>query len=89
MNSEIWREKFGSEHSHSPMRQFEFEFQKVHTTQRLWKVPDPELRARLRKAIAKKITSGYAKFLEDNRATTTPRVTPQELDEMVQEIFEG
>ena len=74
---------------YSPLRQFEFEFQKVHTTQRLWKVPDPELRARLRKAIAKKITSGYAKFLEDNRAATTPRVTPQELDEMVQEIFEG
>ncbi|RLN13024.1 hypothetical protein C2845_PM09G24990 [Panicum miliaceum] len=52
---------------YSPLRQFEFEFHKVYTAQRLWKVPDPELRARLRKAIAKKITSGYAKFLEDNQ----------------------
>ncbi|KAG2599897.1 hypothetical protein PVAP13_5KG488500 [Panicum virgatum] len=74
---------------YSPLRQFEMEFQKVYANQRLWKVPDPELRARLRKAIARKITSGYAKFLEDNRATATPRVTPGELDERLQEIFEG
>jgi hypothetical protein len=36
---------------YSPLPQFEFEFHKVYSAQKLWKVPDPELRGRLRKAI--------------------------------------
>ncbi|CAD6338193.1 unnamed protein product [Miscanthus lutarioriparius] len=67
---------------------FEFEFHKVYRTQRFWKVPDPELRGRLRKAITNKVTSGLKKFLEDKNVTT-PRITPQELEDMLQELFEG
>ncbi|CAN6162616.1 unnamed protein product [Urochloa humidicola] len=73
---------------YSPLPRFELEFQKVYTSQKMWKVPDPEMRARLRKAIANKITSGFTKFLQDN-SDTTPRVTPGELEEMLQELFEG
>ncbi|KAF8659581.1 hypothetical protein HU200_058334 [Digitaria exilis] len=72
----------------SPMSKFESEFQKTYSTQKLWKVPDPKLRKKLRKAITEKIISGYTKFIEDNRVTTL-RVSPQEIKEMLQELFEG
>ncbi|CAD6335321.1 unnamed protein product [Miscanthus lutarioriparius] len=49
---------------------FESELQKTYTTQKLWKVPDPELRTRLRTAIIDKIIPVYTKYVEDNK---TPR----------------
>jgi hypothetical protein len=48
---------FGRKYSLLP--KFEFEFQKTYTTQKLWKVPDPELKKTLRKAIIEKITRLY------------------------------
>jgi hypothetical protein len=42
------------------------------------------MRARLRKAIANMITTTL-----NSDTTTTPRVTPGELEEMLQELFEG
>lgn len=72
----------------SALTQFEFEFHKVYRAQRFWKVPDPELRGKLRRAIANKVTSGLKKFLDDKKVTT-PRITPQELVDMLQELFEG
>ncbi|WVZ78410.1 hypothetical protein U9M48_026123 [Paspalum notatum var. saurae] len=38
---------------------FEAEFHKMYTTQKLWKVPDPELRTNLRIAVIDKIIPGY------------------------------
>jgi hypothetical protein len=73
---------------YSPLPQFEFEFHKVYSAQKLWKVPDPELRGRLRKAIANKVTSGLNRFME-GKNVTTPRVIPQQLEDMLQELFEG
>jgi len=72
----------------SPLPKFEFEFQKTYSTQKLWKVPDPELRKNLRRAITEKINSGYTKYIEDNNVTTL-KFTPQNLQEMLQELFEG
>jgi DNA-binding Lrp family transcriptional regulator len=54
----------------------------------LWKVPDPEMRKRLRKAITEKIISGYTKYIEDNNVITL-RSTTHNLEEMLQELFEG
>ena len=59
---------FGKYYSLLP--KFEFEFQKMYTTQKLWKVPDPEMRKRLRKAITEKIISGYTKYTVDNNVIT-------------------
>ncbi|CAD6338261.1 unnamed protein product [Miscanthus lutarioriparius] len=73
---------------YSPLPKFESEFQKTYTTQKLWKVPDPELRKMLREAIIEKIIPVYRKYIEDNNVTT-PKFTPQELEEMLQELFEG
>lgn len=72
----------------SALSNFESEFQKTYTTQKLWKVPDPGLRKSLRKAIIKKIMSSYTQYLDDNNITT-PRVAPYELEERLQELFEG
>ncbi|KAL6603338.1 hypothetical protein ACP70R_043699 [Stipagrostis hirtigluma subsp. patula] len=72
---------------YSPLLKFESEFQKTYSAQKLWKVPDPNLRRKLRQAIIEKVTSGLTEHLEDNNITT-PGFTPQELEEMLQELFE-
>ena len=59
---------FGKNYSLLP--KFQSEFQKMYTTQKLWKVPDPEMRKRLRKAITEKIISGYTKYTVDNNVIT-------------------
>ena len=46
------------------------------------------LRKRLREAIIDKVVSGFTKCLEDNSRITLG-VTPQEVAEMLQELFEG
>ncbi|CAN6192372.1 unnamed protein product [Urochloa humidicola] len=73
---------------YSPLHQFESKFQKTCATQKLWKVPYPGLRKKLREAIIDKIVPGYTKYIEGNKKTT-PKFTPQNLEEMLQELFEG
>ncbi|CAN6173665.1 unnamed protein product [Urochloa humidicola] len=73
---------------YSPLAKFKLEFQKTSTAQMLWKVPDPELKRMLRKAIIDKVNSGFTKYMEDYNIIT-PKVTPQELEETLQQIFEG
>lgn len=73
---------------YSPLAKFQLEFQKTSTVQKLWKVPDPELRGRLRKAIIEKVSSGFTKYLEDYNVNS-PRVTSQELEETLKELIEG
>ncbi|CAN6181607.1 unnamed protein product [Urochloa humidicola] len=74
--------------STSPLPKFESEFRKTYATQKLWKVPDPRLRNKLRTAITNKIISGYTKYIDDNNVAS-PSLTPQELEDMLQELFEG
>jgi len=72
----------------SSLYKFESEFQKIYTSQKEWKVPDPELRRRLREVITNKIIPGYIEYIEDNKVTH-PKISPQELEVMLQELFEG
>ncbi|KAF8672875.1 hypothetical protein HU200_049213 [Digitaria exilis] len=74
--------------NYSPLAKFESEFQKVYTSQKLWKVPDPGLRKTLCKAITMKIIPDYTKYIEDNNITTK-RIAQRELEKMLQELFEG
>ncbi|CAO2206141.1 unnamed protein product [Urochloa humidicola] len=73
---------------YSPLAKFESKFQKTYAAQKLWKVPNPELRRRLRKAIIETVIPAFTKYLEDNKITA-PRVTQQELEDMLQDLFEG
>ncbi|CAN6200455.1 unnamed protein product [Urochloa humidicola] len=73
-----------------PLSKFESEFRKTHNDQKLWKVPDPELRKKLRKAIADKVASGFTNFLQENTVSTRgSTITPREVEDMLQELFEG
>ncbi|WVZ78420.1 hypothetical protein U9M48_026132 [Paspalum notatum var. saurae] len=72
--------------NNSSLTNFESEFHKTYTTQKLWKVPDPEVRERLRRAIIEEIVPAYTKYIQDNNATTQ-RFSPQEIQEMLQEIL--
>jgi hypothetical protein len=47
-----------------------------------------ELRRELRKAVIKRVSSGFTEYLEHNDISTS-RVTPQELNHMLQELLEG
>ncbi|XP_066377034.1 uncharacterized protein [Miscanthus floridulus] len=73
---------------YSAQHNFETKFEKTYIKQKLWKVPDPELREELRAAIIKKVIPAFTKFLEDN-VVSASRVTPKELEEMLEELFEG
>jgi len=59
-------------------------FQSTYAAQKLQKVPGPELRERLRQAIIERVVPGFTEYLEDNN-----RITPQELEKMLQELFKG
>ncbi|TKW22683.1 hypothetical protein SEVIR_4G244300v4 [Setaria viridis] len=75
---------------YSSLPKFESEFHKVYSTQKLWKVPDPELRTRLRKAVIEKVNPSFTEYLQDSTVITEGiTLTPQELEEMLQELFEG
>ncbi|CAN6181617.1 unnamed protein product [Urochloa humidicola] len=74
--------------NYSTLLKFESQFQKTYNTQKLWNVPDPKLRKMLREAVIEKIVPGYTKYIEDNKATN-PKFTPRNLEEMLQELFEG
>ena len=63
-------------------------FRKSTPAKKEWKVPDPELRRRLREVITDKIIPGYTEYIEDNKVTN-PKFSPQELKAMLQELFEG
>ncbi|KAG2571686.1 hypothetical protein PVAP13_7KG199455 [Panicum virgatum] len=75
--------------NHSPLPKFESEFQKIYTTQKLWKVPHPELRIRLRKAIIDEVIPCYTRCLADDYGNAPPKFSPSNLQEMLQELFEG
>ncbi|CAN6172594.1 unnamed protein product [Urochloa humidicola] len=72
---------------------FESEFQRTYAMQKHWKVPNPELRKRLRKAIIEKVVSGYRQYMVERAArgkSNRPHMsTPLELEELLEELFEG
>jgi hypothetical protein len=46
------------------------------------------LRRRIRVAVIEKVVSNFSKYLEYNNISPS-RITPQELMDMLQELFEG
>ncbi|KAG2571690.1 hypothetical protein PVAP13_7KG116600 [Panicum virgatum] len=75
--------------NYTPLPKFESEFQKMYTTQKLWKVPDPRLRNWLRRAIIDKVIPCYTRYLADGYGNTPLKFSPSNLQEMLQELFEG
>jgi len=57
--------------------------------QKLWKVPDPDMRKQIRKAIIEKVIPVFIQFLADNRISAPAGVTRKKLEEMLGELFEG
>ncbi|WVZ78433.1 hypothetical protein U9M48_026142 [Paspalum notatum var. saurae] len=76
-----------------PLTKFVSRFQKTYAAQKLWKVPDPEMRKRLRKAIVDRVVPVFARFLEDNSididAPGVVTLTPRKVEKMLGELFEG
>ncbi|OEL21086.1 hypothetical protein BAE44_0017893 [Dichanthelium oligosanthes] len=72
---------------------FESEFQRTYAAHRMWKVPNPELRKRLRKAVSEKVISGYSQYMTERTArgkSNRPATrTPLDLEELLEELFEG
>ncbi|RCV23265.1 hypothetical protein SETIT_4G285500v2 [Setaria italica] len=78
----------------SPLPKFDSEFLKTYEVQKFWKVPNPDLREVLRRAVTEKVVSGLTEYLRDSNTICTVRTlgssfTPQELEEMLQELYEG
>ncbi|RCV23824.1 hypothetical protein SETIT_5G035600v2 [Setaria italica] len=73
----------------SPLTKFKSKFHKTYTVQKLWKVPDPDMRKRLRKAIIEKVIPVFTQFLEDNSISTLKVTTPRKVEEMLADLFEG
>ncbi|XP_066372549.1 uncharacterized protein [Miscanthus floridulus] len=71
-----------------PPAKFESEFQKTYNAQKFWKVPDPKLRRRLRVAVIDKVIPSFEKYLEYSGIRPS-RITPHDLRDMLQELFEG
>uniref|UniRef100_A0A0E0QFW7 Exocyst subunit Exo70 family protein n=1 Tax=Oryza rufipogon TaxID=4529 RepID=A0A0E0QFW7_ORYRU len=72
---------------------FESEFQRTYTNHKFWKVPNPDLRQRLRQAIVQKVVTHYSMYLEERAArgmhNQPPKSTPEQLKELLDELFEG
>ncbi|CAN6200458.1 unnamed protein product [Urochloa humidicola] len=76
----------------SPLPKFDSEFMKIYEVQKFWKVPDPKLKEILRIAVTEKVISGFTEYLSDTNtvgAKLGSTFTPQKLEEMLQELFEG
>ncbi|KAF8661137.1 hypothetical protein HU200_057245 [Digitaria exilis] len=73
----------------SAKHKFESKFDKTYAAQKLWKVPDPELREELRTAVANTVISAFTSFLEDTGTSASSKLTPESLQEMLEELFEG
>jgi hypothetical protein len=68
---------------------FKSEFQKACRHQKLWKVPSPKLRQKLREAIIDKVITGYKRYLEDHPEMEKCSSDLQDMEDMVNELFEG
>ncbi|EAZ08602.1 hypothetical protein OsI_30873 [Oryza sativa Indica Group] len=76
----------------SQLARFETEFQTTCRHQKLWKVPNPKLRQSLREAIIDKVITGptgYKKYLEAHPEQEKCSSDPQDMEDMVNELFEG
>ena len=77
----------------SSLAKFESAFHQTYQAWKLWKVPDSRLRDVLRKAITKRVISGYCDHLNKHprleKLVGRERRSPEVLEEMLGELFEG
>uniref|UniRef100_A0ACD5Y9S0 Uncharacterized protein n=1 Tax=Avena sativa TaxID=4498 RepID=A0ACD5Y9S0_AVESA len=77
----------------SSLAKFESAFNKTYQAQKLWKVPDPRLRDELRRGITKRIVSSYRDYLKEHpelaEHVSCTNKTPEVLEEMLGQLFEG
>ncbi|XP_052154476.1 exocyst complex component EXO70B2-like [Oryza glaberrima] len=71
------------------LARFKSEFQKTCRRQKLWKVPNPRLRQKLRKAIVDKVIIGYKRYLEDHPELEKCSSDLHDMEDMVNVLFEG
>ncbi|PVH63662.1 hypothetical protein PAHAL_2G079400 [Panicum hallii] len=81
---------------HSPpsakLADFAARFRRTYDAQKLWRVPSPALRGRLRRAVAGLVVSAYAMYLEEHPLRDEDRASimaPEEMEEILNELFEG
>jgi len=71
---------------------FTARFWRTYNAQKLWRVPSPALRGRLRRAVAGLVISAYAMYLKEHPLRDKDRVSimaPEEMEEILNELFEG
>uniref|UniRef100_A0ACD5WL76 Uncharacterized protein n=1 Tax=Avena sativa TaxID=4498 RepID=A0ACD5WL76_AVESA len=76
----------------SSLAKFQSTFHKTYQAQKFWKVPDPRLRDELRKAITARVISGYRDYLGEHPELEKHigrESSPEVLEEMLAELFEG
>jgi hypothetical protein len=77
----------------SSLAKFQSAFHKTYQAQKFWKVPDPQLRSLLRETITKRVIPGYREYLKEHpeleKQVSDGRSSPDDLEEMLGELFEG
>lgn len=70
---------------------FNLEFEKTYWTQKTWKVENPLLRSNMRKSVSEKLVQAYSSYLENNKnkAPKLMKYTPEDLEELLSDLFEG
>lgn len=75
------------------LAKFESAFQETYQAQKFWKVPDPRLRDVLRRAIIERVIPGYRNYLKEHprleKHASDGSSSPEALEEMLGELFEG
>uniref|UniRef100_A0ACD5WUF9 Uncharacterized protein n=1 Tax=Avena sativa TaxID=4498 RepID=A0ACD5WUF9_AVESA len=70
---------------------FNLEFEKTYWTQKTWKVENPLLRSNMRKLVSEKLVQAYSSYLENNKnkAPKLMKYTPEDLEVLLSDLFEG
>ncbi|KAF7096455.1 hypothetical protein CFC21_098396 [Triticum aestivum] len=70
---------------------FNMEFDKTYWTQKTWKVENPLLRSNMRKSVSENLVQAYSTYLENlkNKAPKLMKYTPEDLEELLSDLFEG
>ncbi|XP_044962261.1 exocyst complex component EXO70E2-like [Hordeum vulgare subsp. vulgare] len=73
------------------LRIFNLEFEKTYWTQKTWKVENPLLRSNMRTSVSEKLVQAYSTYLENhkNKAPKLMKYTPEDLEELLSDLFEG
>ncbi|CAN6243471.1 unnamed protein product [Urochloa humidicola] len=74
----------------SSIDKFNAEFNRMYATQKLWKVPNPQLRKRLRESITNIVLQDYNSHLHDYPGSNNSGAhTPENMKQLLAELFEG